>query len=183
MSFTNQFAQFAEIQQANLEKSLRLTNIALGGVERLVNLQLSIARDLLSENAETARALSQVKDVNGLVALQRQLAQPAVEKSLVVARNVFDTASATQHELNQLVEEQVLSFNQNVVAALDKAVASAPTGAGAAVTVLRNAVESATNAYDAASKSTKKIVTDFTDAAVNTVEQTAKAASRSQTAA
>ncbi|SMC21926.1 phasin family protein [Andreprevotia lacus DSM 23236] len=179
MSYVN---QFTEIQQANLEKSLRLTNIALSSVERLVNLQLTIARDLLSENAQTAKALSEVKDVNGLVALQRQLAQPAVEKSLSVARSVFDSASATQNELNALVEEQVLSFNQNIVSALDKAVETAPAGAGAAVSVLRSAVESAAQAYDAASKSTKKIVTELADAAVAGAEQSVKAASRGKAA-
>ncbi|WP_035056757.1 phasin family protein [Andreprevotia chitinilytica] len=180
MSFIN---QFTEIQQSNLEKSLRLSNIALAGVERLINLQLGIARDLIAENAETAKALSEVKDVNGLVAFQRQLAQPAVEKSLTVARNVFETASATQHELNSLVEEQVLAFNKNLVSSLDKAIESAPAGAGAAVSVLRNAVESAANAYDTASKTTKKIVTELTDAAVSGAEKTAKAASRGGKAA
>ncbi|GHD59116.1 phasin family protein [Jeongeupia chitinilytica] len=170
--------KFAEINQANLEKSLRLSQIALGGVERLVNLQLGIARDLLAENVETAKSLAEVKDVQGLVNLQRQLAQPAVEKTLGVARTVFDAASATHHELNALIEEQVLSFNKNLVGTLDSAIQNAPAGTGAAVSALRSAVETASNAYDAVAKTTQKLANEFVEATTNGVEQTVKAASR-----
>ncbi|AOX99171.1 phasin family protein [Jeongeupia sp. USM3] len=171
-------SKFAEINQANLEKSLRLSQIALAGVERLVSLQLGIARELLTEQAETAKTLSEVKDVQGLVNLQRQLAQPSVEKSLNVARTVFDAASATQHELGALLEEQVLSFNKELVGTLDSAIQNAPAGTGAAVNVLRNAVETASSAYDAVAKTTQKLASDFVEATTNGVEQTVKAATR-----
>ncbi|BCL75465.1 hypothetical protein JHS3_12010 [Jeongeupia sp. HS-3] len=175
-------AKFAEINQANLEKSLRLSQIALGGVERLVNLQLGIARDLLAENVETAKTLSEVKDVQGLVNLQRQLAQPSIEKTISVARTVFDAASATQHELSALVEEQVLSFNKDLVGTLDTAIQNAPAGTGAAVSALRSAVETASNAYDAVAKTTQKLASDFVEATTSGAEQTVKAAARKATA-
>ncbi|GAA5786532.1 hypothetical protein GCM10007860_10380 [Chitiniphilus shinanonensis] len=175
-------SQFAEASQANLEKSLRLSQIALSSVERLVALQLGVARDLLSEHAQTTKALAEVKDVQGLVDLQRQLAQPTVDKTLDVARSVFDAASATQHELSKLLEEQVLTFNKNLISTLDQAIEAAPNGAGAAVTVLRNAVESAASTYDNVAKTTQKLASDFAKAAVTGAEQTAKAAVRRKAA-
>ncbi|WP_182077212.1 phasin family protein [Deefgea sp. CFH1-16] len=123
--------QFADLGQAQLEKSLRLTNIALSGAERLFQLQMGIARDLLTENAKTAKALSGVKSVQELVELQKGLAQPNVEKSIAVARTVYEAASSTQAELNKLVEEQVLEFNKNLVSSLDKAVAQTPAASPA----------------------------------------------------
>ena len=169
--------QFAELGQANLEKSLRVTNIALAGVERLFQLQMGIARDLLAENAETAKALAGVKNVQDLVDLQKGLAQPNVEKTIAVARTVYEAASSTQAELNKLVEEQVLEFNKNLVSTLDKAVAQAPASS-AAVNVLKNAVESANNAYDAINKTSQRIAGNIADATVAAVESGAKTVSR-----
>jgi phasin family protein len=166
--------QFADFSQANLDKTLRLTNIALSSVERLVNLQIGITRDLMAEHAETTKALSSVKDVQGLVAFQRQLAQPSVEKSMSVARNVFDAASATQQELNSLIEEQVLEFNKNLLATLDKATANAPAGSGVAVNALRNVVETANNTYDAVTKTGQKIASELVSATVSAAEAGAK---------
>ncbi|WP_297574426.1 phasin family protein [uncultured Deefgea sp.] len=165
--------QFAELGQAQLEKSLRLTNIALSGAERLFQLQMGIARDLLTENAKTAQALSGVKSIQDLVELQKGLAQPNVEKSIAVARTVYEAASSTQAELNKLVEEQVLEFNKNLVTTLDKAVAQTPA-ASPAVAAMKKAVESATSAYDAINKTSQRIVTNLTDATVAAVETSAK---------
>ncbi|WP_255987419.1 phasin family protein [Chitinolyticbacter albus] len=175
--------QYTEAQQAGLEKSLRLSQIVFNGVERLVGLQLGIARDVLAEQAQAAKALAEVKDAQGLVALQKQLAQPSVDKVLQAARSVFDVASATQHEVNRLVEEQVLGFNKNLISSLDKAAEVAPVGSGAAVAVFRNAVETAANTYDAVTRSTQKIASELTQAAVAGAEQAAKVAKQQSKAA
>ncbi|UXY17179.1 phasin family protein [Chitiniphilus purpureus] len=175
--------QLAEANQASLEKSLRFSQIAISGVERLMTLQLGFARDWLASQAQTSKSLSEVKDVQGLIALQRQLAQPAVDKTLEVARSVFDTASATQHEFSKLVEEQVLSFNKNLISSLDKAVDVAPAGAGAAVSVLRNAVETTATAYDTVTRTTQKLAAEFAQAAVEGAEQTAQFVARRQAVA
>lgn len=171
--------KFAELSQANLEKSIRLTNIAISGAERLFNLQLELARDLLAENAATAKALSNVKSVQELVELQKTLAQPSVEKTMAVARTVYETASATQGELNKLVEEQLIDFNKNLLTSLDKAIAQAPVGA-AAVSALKSAVESASNAYDTVTKTTQRIATELVEATAAAVENTAKTTARTK---
>ncbi len=168
--------QFAELSQASLEKTLRLTNIAISGAERLFNLQLEIARDLLAENAATAKALACVKNPQDLLELQKTLSQPSVTKTLSVARNVYETANATQNELNVLIQEQLADFNKNLLAALDTTVVQVPASS-AAVSVIRSAVEGATSAYDTVAKTTQRIASELADATVAVVESTAKSAS------
>lgn len=169
--------QFTELSQANLEKTIRLTNIAISGAERLFNLQLEIARDLLAENAATAKTLANVKNLQELVDLQKTLSQPSVSKTMAVAKTVYETASATQNELNKLVEEQVVDFNKNLLAALDSAIAQAPAGASA-ISAIKNAVESASSAYDAVSKTTHRIANELVEATVAAAESTTKGAKR-----
>ncbi|MBS1154815.1 MAG: hypothetical protein H6R07_739 [Proteobacteria bacterium] len=172
--------QFSELSQANLEKTIRLTNIAISGAERLFNLQLEIARDLLAENAATAKSLAAVKNVQDLVELQKTLSQPSVTKTMAVARTVYETASATQNELNKLVEEQLIDFNKNLLASLDTAIAQVPASS-AAMSVIKNAVESATNAYGTVTKTTQRIASELAEATVTAVETSGKAATKSTT--
>ncbi len=172
----NTAEQLASLNQANLEKTVRLSNIALAGVERLANLQMELARNLLAENTQTVKTLSEVKDVQGLVALQQQLSQPSVEKALSVARNVYEAASATQTELNQMIEENIIEFNKNLAGALDKAIKNAPAGSDVAFSALKTAVSAATTAYDAVTKTAKKVGADLADATVAAAETSAKAA-------
>ncbi|WP_374351267.1 phasin family protein [Chitinimonas sp.] len=167
---------FAAIGNAQLEKSIRLSNIALAGVERLVSLQLDVARDLLSDNTSTVKAFTEVKDVQGWIALQQQLAQPVIDKALAVAKTVYEATSSTQAELGQFVEEQVVDFNKNLVASLDKAVKQAPAGSEIVVSAVKTAVATAASAYDTVAKTAKKVTSDFAEAGVAAAETSAKAA-------
>ncbi|MFC4159154.1 phasin family protein [Chitinimonas lacunae] len=169
---------FARISQNQLEKSIRLSNIAIAGVERLANLQLNYARELLKDNSQTARALSEVRDIQGLVALQQQLAQPLVDKALAVAKDVYDVASDTQSEITQLIEEEVGEFNRNLATTLDKAARSAPAGSEIMVSTLKNAVATATSAYGTVVKTAKKVSNDIAEAGVAAAETSVKAAER-----
>jgi phasin family protein len=167
---------FAALGQSQLEKSIRFSNIALAGVERLVALQLDVARDLLSDNTTTAKAFTEVKDIQGFVALQQQLAQPVVDKALSVAKSIYEATSNTQAELGQFVEEQVVEFNKGLVATLDKAVKQAPAGSEIVVSAMKTAVATAASAYDTVAKTAKKVTTDFAEAGVAAAETSAKAA-------
>lgn len=166
---------FAGFGQAQIEKSIRLSGIVLTGVERLVTLNLDVARDLISENATAAKALTEVKDVQSLIALQQKLSQPAVDKALSVAKSVYEAGSSTQAELTQVVEENVVEFNKNLAATLDKALKSAPAGSEAVVSSIKTAFTTAASAYDAVSKTAKKVTSDFAQAGVNAAETSAKA--------
>lgn len=166
----------AGFSQAQIEKSIRLSGIVLSGVERFVNLNLDVARDLLSDNASAAKAFSEVKDVPSLIALQQKLSQPAVDKALSVAKSVYEAGSSTQAELTQVVEENVVEFNKTLAATLDKALKSAPAGSEAVVSSIKTAFTTAASAYDAVSKTAKKVTTDLAQAGVSAAETSAKAA-------
>lgn len=170
-------SDFAALGQAQLEKSIRFSNIALSGVERLVALQLDVARDFFAENTATVKALSEVKDVQGWISFQQQLSQPAVDKTLAVAKGVYEATSSTQAELGAFVEEQVVDFNKNLVSSLDKAVKQAPAGSEIIVSAVKTAVATAASAYDTVSKTAKKVSSDFAEAGVAAAESSAKAAS------
>ncbi len=172
---TNPQQQMTEMSMANLEKSLRLTNIAISGAEKLLNLQMEIARDLLAQNAGTGKALADIKNMQELGELQKSLSQPALTKTMEMARTVYETATATQKELSKLVDEQVIDFNKNLMASLDTTLGQMP-GGSAALSAFKNAVEGATAAYESVSKTSQRISSELAEATVAAVESSARSA-------
>ena len=88
-----------------------------------------------------------------------------MEKTAQYVKSVYDVATATQNELNKLVEEQVSEFNKQVVTSLDKIVKTAPAGSDVAVAAFKSAMTGMNAAYDNMSKSAKQFA-DLTHANV-----------------
>src|SRR5436190_19585098 len=91
--------QILSAQKANVESLLGLTAKAFEGVEKLVELNLQVARTSLSEVAEAAKAALSVKDAQELLALQAGLLQPAAEKAAAYSRHVYEIVAATNAEV------------------------------------------------------------------------------------
>ena len=65
--------QMMAAQKANVETLFGLTNKAFEGVEKLVELNLQVAKAALGEAADHTRAAMSVKDAQELLALQVEL--------------------------------------------------------------------------------------------------------------
>src|ERR1700712_4744369 len=73
--------QIVAAQKANLETLFDLTNKAFEGVEKLVELNLQVAKASMGEVQAPAAASLGVKDAQELLPLQAGLLQPAAEKA------------------------------------------------------------------------------------------------------
>lgn len=168
--------KFAALNKANTETALSFANITLDTAARLLDLQLSAAKAIVADSARNAKIISQVKDAQGLMALQSELVQPSVEKAVEFSRGVYEIATQTQGKLSQILEERASEFNQEVVAAMEQAVKAAPAGVGAdaAVAAMKSAVSAATSAYDTMSKTAKQVA-DLAEANVTAITSKAVA--------
>ena len=75
--------QIVTAQKSNVETMFGLTSTAFEGVEKLVELNLQVAKNAISEAGQTVQAVLSVKDPQELLALQTSLFQPAAEKAAV----------------------------------------------------------------------------------------------------
>ena len=87
--------QIAAANKANLETLFGLTNKAFEGVEKLVELNLQVAKAALAETAENTKAVLAVKDAQELLALQAALLQPSAEKAAAYSRHLYDIMAGT----------------------------------------------------------------------------------------
>ena len=98
MNFTPE--QFAAAQKASMETLFGLTGKAFESVEKLVELNMQVAKASLAEAAETATAAMSVRDAQEFLTLQAGLLQPAAEKAAAYSRHLYDIMAGTQAEVS-----------------------------------------------------------------------------------
>lgn len=149
--------QFAALNKANLEAAARFANVAFGGAERLVEIQLKAVKSALADGVDGAKTLATVKDLQQFADVKDTVAQPAFEKATDYMKSVYDVATETQAEFGKLIEQQFAAFNKQVVVALDKFAETAPAGSEAGISALKSAIVTSNAAYENLSKAAKQL--------------------------
>lgn len=174
--------QVLAAHKANVETLFGLTNKAFEGVEKLVELNLQVAKAALGEVADNARAALSVKDAQELLALQATLLQPAAEKAASYSRHLYDIAAATQAEVTKVAEAQFADVQKSFASTVDAAMKNAPAGSENAMALVKSAMAAANNAYESVSKAAKQAA-DVAEANFTAVTNTAVKASQAATKA
>ena len=174
--------QVLAAHKANVETLFGLTNKAFEGVEKLVELNLQVAKAAMGEAAETTKAAFSVKDAQELLALQTGLLQPAAEKAAAYSRHLYDIAAATSAEVGKAVEATTSEAQAKFLSVVDSAVKNAPAGSENAVALVKSAVAAANNAFEGVQKAVKQ-ATDVAEANFQAISATATKATKAKRAA
>jgi phasin family protein len=155
----------SEVSRSTLETTARAASISMEGAERTLAVQLEFARGALKQATANARAVSQVKDVQELMALRSRIAESTLESLVGYSRNLYEVASAAQSEFSRLAEERMGKFQKVVSQGVDEAAANAPAGSDFAVTAIKSQMAAVTAAFDTFNKAAKHLAS-FADAGV-----------------
>jgi phasin family protein len=172
--------QVIAAHKANIETLFGLTGKAFEGVEKLVELNLQVAKSALGEVAENTKAALSVKDAQELLALQAGLLQPAAEKAAAYGRYVYDIAAATNADISKVAEAQATEAQKKFMALVDTNLKNAPAGTENAVALVKSAVAAANNAYETVHKAAKQAA-DVAEANFQAVTSTAVKATQAAT--
>lgn len=148
--------QLVAAHKAQVETLFGVTGKAFEGIEKLVELNLQVAKAAIGEAAETAKAAMSVKDAQELLALQAGLLQPVAEKAAAYSRHLYDIAATTNADIGRVAEAQAAEAQQKFMAVVDNAVKNAPAGTENAVALVKSAVAAANNAYESVHKAAKQ---------------------------
>ena len=175
--------QLIAINKANVETALRFAGVALDGAEKMLGLQMKVAKSALADSIQSARALTSVRDFDQLASLKDTVVQPSIEKATAYAKEVYDVATETQADLTRLVEEQVSEFNKQVISALDQMVKTAPAGSEVGIAAMKQTLAAVNSGFD----NLTKVAKQFGEATQSNMEvvanQTIEAAKKAKKAA
>ncbi|MFT0850482.1 phasin family protein [Achromobacter sp. F4_2707] len=139
-------------QKASVDNLLAFQEAVFNGFEKLVDLNLKVARASLDEAAQKAQEVLEVKDVQEAVNFASSLAQPNTDKVTAYGKHVYDIISSLQSSLTKLTEEQVAQAQRQVDEAIEQLAKNAPTGSEGAVALMKSTLATATSAYESAAK-------------------------------
>ena len=151
--------QIAAAQKANLETLSGLTNQALQSIEKLVELNMHIAKQSLSDSMSSAKKALEVKDIQQLLANQAEAVQPMAEKIMAYSQHLYELAHETQANFTKSAEKELHAGHQKINALVEDWTKNAPAGSDAAVLAMKQAIDSATNVYETSQKAVKHAVT------------------------
>ncbi|WP_250515358.1 phasin family protein [Caballeronia sp. INDeC2] len=149
-------------QKAGVDTTFGLAAQAVGGFEKLIDLNVRTARTALDEHqALIAKALS-ARDPQEFFALQNQHLQNSAQRVQAYWTSVYEIATGVRGGYLETAQDQIEKSQRNVQALVESLVSSAPVGSEAVVTAWKTAIDAATqsanSAYEAAKKAAKQVV-------------------------
>jgi phasin family protein len=154
--------QFSAASKANFEAQLALlsalTAKSFESVEKVMGLNLDIARASLEESSAAAKQLLTARDPQEWMSLAAAQAQPNADKALAYGRNLANIASGVQAEFSKAAEAQIAENSRKLLELVEEASKNAPAGSENAVAMLKSAIGNANAGFDQLTKSTKQAV-------------------------
>ena len=169
--------QLLATQKANLATLFDLGQKAFEGVEKVMELNLQVAKTSFEEASDHAKAVLAVKDAQELLALQASLLQPAAEKAAAYSRHLYDIASGTSSEFTKAFEAQAAAAQKQFANLVDNAASNAPAGSEQAVAMMKGAVQAANSAFESVQKAVKQ-ATDLAESNLAAVSAAAPKAGK-----
>lgn len=175
---------FSAATKANLDAQLAIlstfTTKAIEGMEKVVELNLAVARSSVEEsNAAVKQLIKDPQEFLSSTAAQAQ--QSNAEKALEYARLLSSIFSGVQADFTKQTEAHVADTNRKVVALVEEMSKHAPPGTEHAIALFKSAINNANAGYEQLNKTTKQGVEVY-EAAVNQLQITPNKAAHPRSA-
>lgn len=145
-------------QKAAATEAQALATKAFAGFEKLVTLNLDVARSALTQTTPDVMASMSAKTPADALAAQTSLVKPLAEQAIAYGRSVYAIAADVGAELSKAAEAQLAAGQKQVDAAVEAISKNAPAGSEQIITAYKTAVSSSQNAIAMAKSSATKAV-------------------------
>lgn len=152
--------QFTSATKASLDAQIAamtaLTQKAFANVEKVVALNMTVAKDAFAESTATAQQLLSAKGAQDFIGLTTAVARPNAEKVLAYGRELAAIAAAAQADFSQEAEAQLAETRRKVSALIDDVTKNAPAGTETIVALVKTTIGNANAGFDQLSKTAKQ---------------------------
>lgn len=107
--------QLSELHRKNIDTAMKLAQLSIGNSQRIVALQVDIAKKMLQDSVENAKALAGVTDPKQALTLQSQYAQHTAQQIVDSARQLAEIGNTSRAEFTQLISEQFSGGNKELL--------------------------------------------------------------------
>jgi phasin family protein len=152
--------QFTNATKASFDAQIAaitaFTQKAFAHVEKVVELNMTVAKESFAESTAAAHELMTAKGAQEFLALTTAKAKPSAEKVMAYGRELASIASAAQTELARDAEVQLAETRRKVASLVDDIAKNAPAGTESVVAMVKTAMGNANAGFDQFSKTAKQ---------------------------
>lgn len=140
--------QFTELQHRNLDICMKLAQLSLDSSQRLLALQVEIAKKLFEDGIENVKQQTGSKDPQKNLSLQSQYAQETGQTLMEASRQMAELYNASCTECAQLFTEQYASGNKDLLSSCQALFSSFPGSGNSMFESMNQAMSSLNNAFE-----------------------------------
>lgn len=174
--------QFTNATKASFDAQIAamtaLTQKAFANVEKVVALNMTVAKDAFAESTAAAQQLLSAKGAQEFVALTTASAKPSAEKVMAYGRELAGIAAAAQADFSQEAELHLAETRRKVSALIDDVTKNAPAGSETVVAMVKTAIGNANAGFDQLTKTAKQAAQTIEANVGNTVSKFSQAAEK-----
>ena len=140
--------QFSELHRKNMEAAMKLAQMSIENSQRIVALQVEVAKSLFQDSVDNAKALAAAKDPQQAVALRTHYTQETAQKMIEAAREIAEIGNDSRSEFSRLLSEQLASGSKDMMEAFQSFFGSLPGQNAQVMETMQQAMAKANKAFE-----------------------------------
>jgi phasin family protein len=141
-----------DLQTKNLASAMKLAQISIENSQRILQLQVEVARDIFEDGVAGAKSMAQVKSPQDAMEMRSRYAQQAAEKMFACSRSIAEITSEMQAEMSKMVSTQLATSGQEMFGAMQEMLQGMPLNSHAAAEALQHTFDNARKTLEQVSK-------------------------------
>ena len=133
-------------QKASSEVLVAIMRTSFEGMQRLAELNMTAAKEVLSNTAANANSLASSKDMTDMARVNPQLAKP--ERMMEYWRNVYDLVTAMQKDVTAVMQANYSQLAKTAASAIEQKKSSAMDGSDVMANAMKDVLEHTHKAFD-----------------------------------
>ena len=174
--------QFSNATKASFDAQIAaitaFTQKAFASVEKVVELNMTVAKESFEESKATAQQFMGAKGPQEFVSLTTSTAKPSAEKAIAYSRQLAAIAASAQAEFSREAELHIAETRLKIAAMVDDVSKNAPAGSEQVVAMVKSAIVNANAGFDQLSKSAKQAADTLEANVTTTVSKFSQAAEK-----
>jgi phasin family protein len=159
--------QVNEMQKKSLEAAVQLAQLSIENTQRVIEVQVAVAKSLFEDSVNNAKALSGIKNPQDAVQLRTRFAQNSAEKVFAAAREIAEIATKAQSQISKLVGEQLSNSSAEVLEAIQQMFKGLPIADQNTMNALQNTLNTTRTAVEQLTRASSEAFQAFTQAPVS----------------
>lgn len=151
----------ADLQKKNLSAAMKLAQLSIENSQRILQLQVDVAREIFDDGVNSAKAMAQVKSPQDAIEVRSRYAQEAAEKMFDCSRTIAEITADMQAEMSKLVSEQLNAGGQEFFDVVQQMLQDMPLNSCAAAEALQHTFETARTTLEQVSKASADAFVSF----------------------